>query len=81
MKIRREIREIETVTTCKKDGVSIFLEDQDEIDELYAILNFAPIVDALASDFVASLYNNLSDYKTLDYTVFHEKLRGGIRRI
>ncbi len=81
MEIYKETKEFEVNKTATKDGVCIFLENQDEINELYAILNFVPIADALASDFVASLYDKLNDYKTVEYTVFHEKLHNGIRKI
>ncbi len=78
MEIVKEIREFEKKTTVTKEGITIFLENQDEINELYAITNFAPIGDALVSDFISSLYKALGDHKTSDYDVFHDKLHNGL---
>ncbi len=81
MEIRKERREIETVTVLEKDGISIFLENQDEINELFSIVNFVPIVDALSSDFIQSLYDKLSEFKTPAYTVFHDKLHKRLKKL
>lgn len=78
MELVKETRDFEKKAIVTKEGISIFLENQEEIDELYAILNFVPTLDALESDFVNSLHDALSAHKAGGYTVFHDKLHKGL---
>jgi len=62
----------------KVEPVEITLETQEEIDLLYAILNFTPLSDALnlrETDSVwVKLYTKLIDVRSPSYENYHKKL-------
>lgn len=80
MEIREEKRETETVSIREVEGISIFLENQEEIDELFAIINFTPVMDALNSKFVGELWEGLEEHNTGGYIHFHNKISAGVVR-
>jgi len=71
-----EIKEILPLQFLMKQPV-ITLETQEEIDSLYAILNYTLISNALdlSSEPWVRIYDKLSHFKTNGYQLFHEKLR------
>ncbi len=73
---------VETVEVKTFNPVRITLETQDEVDRLFAILNFAPIEEAvdLNEDNWDFLYSELKKYKTDCYLKYHSKLDGSIQR-
>lgn len=57
--------------------VTITLESQSEVDELFAIFNFSPTLDSLRaadSGFALQMFEDLKDYRTSGYEVFHDAL-------
>ncbi len=62
--------------------LSITLETQEEIDQLFAILNFSPIASAinLEKNNWGDLRNELNSCKTSDYNIWHDKLENELGR-
>ena len=74
---------VETVEGVFKP-VRITLETQDEVDCLYALLNFSPIGDIIrrgsASPDWCVLYDKLSVYRSLNYSRYQDQLDKGLQR-
>ena len=54
------------------DPVVITLETQEEVDKLFAIVNFVPIHDLLEMN---KLREGLLEFKSVNYIGFHNKLK------
>lgn len=71
------------VKTCEKiSPVEIILETQEEIDQLYAILNYTPIMNAIGNDSPDwfKVRNALANQRSENYTTWHNKLRDDLGR-
>ena len=62
--------------------VHITLETQDEVDRLFAIVNFVPIKEALGlyRDNWALLWNKLCSLRSNNYSKYHDALDSSIQR-
>jgi hypothetical protein len=57
--------------------VTIILESQNEVNELFAIFNFTPVLGPLKgmdSGFAKCMFAGLKKYRTSDYEDFHAAL-------
>ena len=64
----------------KKECVIVYLEDQDEVNQLFAIVNFAPLGEAMGTDFIKKLYNELHELMDGGYGIYHDRLDSGMIR-
>lgn len=53
------------------DPVKIVLETQEEVDKVFAMLNYSPIVNALQ---LGNWYQKLQSYRTENYRNYHDHL-------
>lgn len=61
--------------------VVITLESQEEVDALFAVLNYTPISDAIKSAFKSEyMYTFLDRYNTLGYSKYFLELEDRLRK-
>ncbi len=69
-----EITMLDTISPVK-----IVLQTQEEIDQLYALLNYEPIMAAIEDDNWLSVCEVLLKQRSNDYLKWHEKLNHALK--